>query len=496
MIMVARKFSLLRQLLLAATLGMGFGTLWFMLVLWLGTSMEEAWMGGNRPPREDLVVSSDGTPLIVTYPHKNLSLATYRDLNGRVHDALKANETLSTMYLSGEHWTSGFFSSRPGWEHRLQVFMDEREPTVNWFFVHDGKPQGSGYFVGYEKESNHRVGFIGLSGFRSHSVPAGERIPVRGELIVNNGSWSSLPLWLNSGRSRAFQPDRGDLPPRLVHVPSGNSLRLVDLAARTVATVFLAPEPIESVGVPLLSSYPGGHLVKEQPVLVRTRQNIYVLSRDYKITRTFTIPTQIDRVRYAFWYEIGNGQALVDFFGGRSTWGPDNVTTRIVYRISDDGAIQDSFELTLQTGSPVPSKQATDFLLALGLPAPAILLAIEPLIVMEDGQAQSYPAAVRATFRRYWPGLAAVLALSSVLALVAWRRSRGFGLSGREQAAWGAFVLFLGLPAYVGFRLSRRWPVRESCPSCHAQAARDRAACAECGARFPDPALRGIEIFA
>jgi len=494
--MIARKMSLLRQLLLAATLGTGFGTLWALLVLWLGVSIHEAWLGGDQPPREDLVVSSDGTPLIVAYPHKNLSLATYRDLNGRVHDALNGNETLSTVYLSDEHETSGFFSSRPGWEHRLKVFMDEREPTVNWFFVHDGKPQGSGYFVGYERVSNRLVGFIGLTGFRSHSVPAGERIPMRGELIVDHSSWSSAPLWMNSGRNWAIRPDRWDLPPRLVHVPSGNHLRLVDLAARTVATVFLAREPIESVGVPVLSSRSGGRVMREQPVLVRTRQKIYALSRDYKINRTFTIPTEIDRWRYAFWYEIGNGQALVVFVGQRSTWGPDNVTNRIVYRIADDGTIRDSFELTLQTGMRVPSQQATDFLLALGLPAPALLFAIESLVVMGDGQAQSYPAAVRAMLKRSWPGLAAVLAFSSVLAVVAWRRSRGFGLSRREQVAWGAFVLLLGLPAFVGFRLSRRWPVRESCPSCHAQTARDRAACAECGARFPDPALRGIEIFA
>ena len=52
--------------------------------------------------------------------------------------------------------------------------MDERDPSVTWFFVHDGQPQGAGYFVGYERVSNRRVGFIGLAGFRSHSVPAAE----------------------------------------------------------------------------------------------------------------------------------------------------------------------------------------------------------------------------------------------------------------------------------------------------------------------------------
>ena len=40
MIMIARKFSLLRQILWAATLATGFGTLWFVLMLWLGTSIQ------------------------------------------------------------------------------------------------------------------------------------------------------------------------------------------------------------------------------------------------------------------------------------------------------------------------------------------------------------------------------------------------------------------------------------------------------------------------
>ena len=66
--MIARKISLLRQLLLAATLATGFGTLWFVLVLWLGNAIEEAWHGGKPPPREDLVVTTDGTPLIESTP--------------------------------------------------------------------------------------------------------------------------------------------------------------------------------------------------------------------------------------------------------------------------------------------------------------------------------------------------------------------------------------------------------------------------------------------
>jgi hypothetical protein len=66
----------------------------------------------------------------------------------------------------------------------------------------------------------------------------------------------------------------------------------------------------------------------------------------------------------------------------------------------------------------------------------------------------------------------------------------------REQVAWLAFVFVLGLPAFAGFLLSRRWVIRQPCTTCHALAPRDRPECVKCGTRFPDPALLGIEIFA
>ena len=71
--MIARKFSLLRQLAWAATLATGFGTLWFMLVVWLGTSIQQAWQGENRLVFERLQVRSDGTLLIQSNPQDDLS---------------------------------------------------------------------------------------------------------------------------------------------------------------------------------------------------------------------------------------------------------------------------------------------------------------------------------------------------------------------------------------------------------------------------------------
>ena len=238
MIMVTHKTSLLRQFLLAATLAVGLGTLWFLLVIWLGTSILEAWPGKIRSHRETLVVTTDGTPVIQSLPLDNLSLVTHRDLSGRERDAVDRKDLIPAVYLYGEHETVVSFLSQSGWQNRIKVFMDEREPTAAWYFVHDGNSQGSGYFVGYERTSNRLIGYIGLSGFRAQPVPPEERLPVRGELALDFANWSSAPLSIYSGTGWVLRPDRWDVPPRLVHVPSGNRLRLVDLAARTVTTAF------------------------------------------------------------------------------------------------------------------------------------------------------------------------------------------------------------------------------------------------------------------
>ncbi len=168
----------------------------------------------------------------------------------------------------------------------------------------------------------------------------------------------------------------------------------------------------------------------------------------------------------------------------------------MVYRIAADGGIQDRFELALQSGSPVQSKQAQAFLLALGLPAPAVLFVVDLGVVIGIEGIRSYPAVFRALLGSAGPSLIVVFALSTGLAIMAWRRSGSFGLAKREQVAWAVFVLCFGLAAYLGLLLYRRWPIRQPCPNCRAQPPRDRAACAECGTRFPDPPLKGIEIFA
>jgi len=123
--MKARTPSLFRQLLWAATLATGFGMLWFLLVMVLAATVQEGWPDRDWPPREDLVVRPDGTPLISSYPHGNDLDVSYRDLDGRAQAAQTRSKLIAAVYMTGAKEMPGYFTARPGWEQRLKAFVDD-----------------------------------------------------------------------------------------------------------------------------------------------------------------------------------------------------------------------------------------------------------------------------------------------------------------------------------------------------------------------------------
>ncbi len=133
------------------------------------------------------------------------------------------------------------------------------------------------------------------------------------------------------------------------------------------------------------------------------------------------------------------------------------------------------------------SERTTDALFALVLPAPAFLLATEPLTVSAPDRGQGYLASVVALLIRSWPTLLAVLALSAFLA-----RSPGDGVAPRPRPVRASHLGGL----HAAPRPPRlRWPSsshaagRSKCLARLATRAgvRDRAACLECGTRLPRP---------
>ena len=206
---------LIRQLLLASTLSAGFGTLWFLFVLIVCTLVLEVWAGpeANWPPREELVVKTDGTLLVKSTPRGNPLNVSYRDLSGRAAPTPSAAELIEGTYLMGGSLTQGFSPMGLDSQTRLKVFADRQQPGVLWYFLHNGAIDGAGYFVGFDRPNNARVGFIGESGFRADRPPPGEQFPVE-ELF--DGARQVL-----ESRADRHQPGKRDRsrPERLAESP-------------------------------------------------------------------------------------------------------------------------------------------------------------------------------------------------------------------------------------------------------------------------------------
>jgi len=79
------------------------------------------------------------------------------------------------------------------------------------------------------------------------------------------------------------------------------------------------------------------------------------------------------------------------------------------------------------------------------------------------------------------------------LLTIAWCRWMHF--SWQRAWAWAAFVLAFNLAGLITFRLVADWPVRVRCPQCSRKRPVEESLCPHCGAPWPAPVSRGIEIF-
>jgi hypothetical protein len=501
MTMTSQRSAFPRFFLLAITLGLGFGIAWSILTFWIGETIQKAEQAENQSPTENLIVTAKNSIFVQEYQHRErgTSQETIRDMSGLVVKDADLTDRVQPTTLAGEPWWRESSSSRLDWARRIKSFTNDLAPDASWYFVHDGEQEGAGYFVGYQDPGSRLIGYLGLSGLRPGPPPASEQIPVLGKLM-DLSSWSSVPVWyVPSGNNWVPHPERQDVPPRFVHVPSGNRLRVADLDARTVTTVFETPDSIVAIGIPILRSYVLGHTTVERPILVRTRQKIYALNHKHQPIREIRIPDEIDPRSSASWYDLENGDSILVFdLAGTAEEGFRRVRT---YRIDSNGTMRELFKRSLKNGLISSGGAMSDAITAIALPGPGPFLGLGSLREQTVRSAQQigtpgYLEAVVLTLKKSWAAVLVVSLVSSILAWFAWRRCRAFGFSRGQQYGWALIVWLTGLPGFVGFLLSRRWPPREPCPNCHERAPRDRDACSECGAPFPAPALKGIEILA
>ena len=511
---MSSRRMILFAMCLAGLLGLGIQVVYAVLICW-GYAVGEQLIPSRRPS-EDLRILDDGTPVIVTYMPTEYQSRSARTLDDEPVEFGKLDHGAPACQLAGLEARG---RARRGWSGRILAYSDCREPAGYWYFVHTGEKDGRGYFVGYDSKLKLRVGYIGIGGFRPDKPPPGEWFHVDGRRLHSGGHATSQQRYYyyveNAAEPSYYRSDSPLEPIRgwLVYLVSKDGLLEIDLQARTVRTVIESGQLVSTNLVDRLYSVspavdPRVQLERRTYLAVRLQDRVLVLDPFGRQRRSYLLPEQV-RAKPINFYEKRDGTAIVEVRPRKSRSPAD------LYWVRDSGGVLRSDRVVLREypcsvvlftvrnvylGRPrgIEDRRIISALFGLVSPVPAVWVGVATVAVpiehLEADRARTYPEALVKSLSETWPGVAISVVLSGVAVWLCVRRQRQYAL--RWTRTWGVFVFLLGIPGLLGYLFHRRWPVREECPACSQAVPRDRESCAACGMEFPEPAPKGIEVFA
>ena len=355
----------------------------------------------------------------------------------------------------------------------------KRRETEKWYFQHNGKLEGSGYFVGYDFKSFLCIGYIGRNGFRHDEPPEDEQFPVDGRQMENNSSVLAEYIGYSNSSPEEIKPGDKSFPPNVVnYLLSREGLYKINSNRRTSELVWkdadLGSLVIVSEPIPLK---PSNHYYGQKSYLaIRKPDRVVLLDETGKEARSYVLPEEIREQDFQ-WYELGGGKAMIvassGRFGGNYSF----------YWLEEGGKKVRHQEIALDQSR---NSSQLDWGMGFWMPSPLGLAVASHLGEEDNAEANS---SIWKSIQEAWPSLI-VLGVACVgLAWLSFRRQRKFGLP--WTGAWTVFVLMMGVPGYLGYLAHRRWPAILPCPHCGKPAPRDRAACLHCGREFPAPAPHG-----
>jgi hypothetical protein len=502
-----QRSGILQPLLLATVIAVGLGAVWAVPTYW-GLDVAKQWLGTERP-LELLRFRTDGTPVIEVYKSWQYDEnSTYRDLEGKPVAMSRQEAFLGNTYLpNAAGWEYDFWDSWPGgfrWAEQMVGHNDGGQPMTYWYFVCDGQPAGSGYFVGFNSVSRQCIGYLGRHGFQPDRPAAAERFPwphrkVTMAVVVSSQyqSPSSEPIF----GGRASSP--GLFPQRMVYLVAGDGLVEVDLLKRSTRVAIQEPGMLS--GCQLIRTLPtpmttdsAAYLAQVKGYLaVRTQDRIEILNPAGQRQSSFAIPPEFRDARAFMFCLLSDKSAILDVPSIAVRSVPPHVADQWqLLWIDTQGNISRRKEYSVMRGD-YSSVRFSPPVTALALPAPLAVATVSTVLApwasLSLGEAPTYCRALAKSYAELWPALAAVCLLGAMLAGLVGRRQRRYGLPWTKT--WMAFVFLGGLPALVGYYAHRRWPALENCSACGRAVPHDREACAGCGREFPEPAPRGTEIF-
>jgi hypothetical protein len=493
-----KKQGLFQRLLLTSTLALGFLTVWSVFAIWatqLGVQMAR-----SEQRREELCFLQDGTARI-----------RCRDLDGRYGasdqvqfldlnhapvsqplpdgDEEQAPEDKQVDWGRPLPFRMAGSNVEHSWRERVRLIADD-SLGICWYYTGDGRGDGKGCFVGYDLKSYACVGFLGLAGFRTVPLAPEEMIPfggpVSGLINLNVQGYSPVRRGMSYGLN-----DLGITDPQnsfnrhdTFIVAGDGSLFHASLRKRTIRSVQVG-SAVRSAA--LISKQKTGYALA-----VRTDDAVLILGSDQQVLNRYLIPDPLKRRDLDFVLTAA-GAAVMYAHDPE-----DSLATEAHYEIfwaNPDGSFRTATTTLPRDGTDGDER----VLIGIDLPGPIPALAILPIRaadLIENGMAENYAAAFTHAIADYWQALVFAAFVGIVMALCCLRRQMRYGARGLELLIWPLFVLALGLPGWVAYRFSRRWPILEKCATCGTIVPHDCQECIRCTAEFPSPALKGTEVFA
>jgi len=471
---------------LAGLLALGFAVCWMILasLLVFGVFRTPA----ERVGAEQLVIARDGQPLVQATGSTGIGqtwTVNYRTLEGE-----EVEENPTQRWLQGGYFYDPSLRTQPPlrgipWQQRVAKFEVDGRPLTAWYFVHDGHPQGTGYFEGYDDARRTRVGFIGRNGLQQSRPEGSEAFAIRVSTMAfdtlatgKSQVWWNVDYW-----HRQEQDDK-------TYVLTTGEVTTVSLSQRAIMDVF---ETDGALGLGILqrpaiddSGETDSHLA------IRFPNRIEVLSTDSDEEFTYTLPPQLAATAFTF-YLLADGNAVAQRLDYRAVMA-DAAYHNELFWFDQNGAVVRTQEVELQHRSGSSEISALDslgpaFVAPITITAPAVLA----LGGIMSGEPNLY-SALQKLDNPLLPSAVITLILGVVWTYLCYRRQKQFGLP--RSYGWLTFVFLLGLPGYAGYILHRRWPPRINCPACEQPVPRDRAECCACQSPFAKPALTGIEVLA
>jgi len=485
---MSKSLSLGQTLLVTTFVAIGIAGFWTIVVAWVEQTAAQALH--KQPPYEHVYTTIEGEPVIVRTTSGGMR-ETERILS-LTGESLKitSQDLLHLGSLQPQEPSAAFLTSGD-WQFRLAAVNDGGVPATYWYLVHDGKFSGHAYGIGFHASTRTVSGYFSRKGFS-------DTPPLREDWFEVSGT--------NSLSGRTTVSHQGQEPQWAVGKPhflllADGKLSRIDLAKKQITDLFDCPQAFRLGQIyrilaerPVVNddfaSYSASSITPMDAV-VREPDSLIVINQQSGVQKRFLLPPAL-REQWLSITLLPSGQLLIV---AQHDWSDSDPT--LVW-LDSSGAIAKQQTVHLQARNQPTSWALMGWQYALAAPHPlasaVFAFGIGPFGAIEQKAADTYSQGLSLVLRHTFPSLLAVIVLSIIAAVAAYRRQKRFGLP--HAAAWAVFAFILGIPGWLAYRFHRTWPVLAECPACHQPAPRDRENCLDCGHTFPPPPLKGIEVFA